>query len=121
MGLGSFFKKKKKEVEEGVSNVESMIKQDVQPENELKEMNLSFTEEKENMANTKNGSQLQIDEGNLVENGHSSSSEPKVSKMTVKEVNVNIDSDLLKKAEASGIDLSKTLEQQLKRMVSESQ
>jgi ribosomal protein S4 len=38
MGFGSFFKKKKKEVEKGVNDVENMIKNEIQPENELEKM-----------------------------------------------------------------------------------
>ncbi len=46
MGFGSFFKKKKKDVENSVSDVENMIKKEVQPENEIEKMDHSFTAEK---------------------------------------------------------------------------
>lgn len=119
MGFGSFFKKKKKDVEHGVSDVENMTKKEIQPENELEKMDHSFTAE---LGNEKKGSdetnQLQADEDNRFETSRSSNPEPEVSQTTVKEVTVNIDSELLRKAEAKGIDLSNTLEQQLRRMVS---
>lgn len=51
MGFGSFFKKKKKEVEKGVNDVENMIKTEIQPENELEKMDQSFTAEKADLEN----------------------------------------------------------------------
>jgi hypothetical protein len=117
VGFGSFFKKKKK-VEESV-NDENMTKSEMQPEKELEKMDHSFTAEKAEPGNAKKGSveinQLQADEDNRLESSRSSNSD---SQKTFKEVTVNIDSELLRKAHAEGIDLSNTLEQQLKRMVS---
>jgi hypothetical protein len=47
VGFGSFFKKKKKQVEKGESDVENMIKPaQQQPESELEKMDHSFTSEK---------------------------------------------------------------------------
>lgn len=121
MGFGSFFKKKKKEVEKGVNDVENMIKTEIQPENELEKMDQSFTAEKADLENANKGpgktNQLQTREDIHSENGPSSKSDSAVSRSTLNEVTVNIDSELLRKAHAKGIDLSNTLEQQLKRMV----
>jgi hypothetical protein len=122
VGFGSFFKKKKKDVEKGVGDVENMIKKEVQPENELEKIDHSFTAEKTELGDANKGSsetnQLQADEDNRLEGSQSSNPEPVVSQTTVIEVTVNIDSELLSKAQARGIDLSNTLEQQLRRMVS---
>jgi hypothetical protein len=121
MGFGSFFKKKKKDVEKSVSDVENMIKKEVQPENEKDKMDNSITAEKTDLENAKKGSsetsQLQADEDNRLESSHSLDPEPVVFQATTIEVTVNIDSELLRKAQAKGIDLSNTLEQQLRRMV----
>ena len=123
MGFGSFFKKKKKDVEKSVGDVENMIKKEVLPENELEKMDHSFTAEKADLENAKKGSgetnPLQADEDNrLGGSSRSSNPEPVISQTTVKEVTVNIDSELLRKAQARGIDLSNTFEDQLRRIVS---
>ena len=121
MGFWSFFKKKKKDVDKSVSEVESTIKKDLQPENELENIDHSFTAEKAELGNAEKGSgeneQLKDDEDRLKSN-RSLNPEPVVSQTTMKEVTVNIDSELLRKAQEKGIDLSNTLEQQLRRMVS---
>lgn len=121
MGFGSFFKKKKKEVEKGVNDVENMIKNEIQPENELEKMDQSFTAEKAELENANKApgktNQLQTREDIHSANGPSSKPDSAVSRSTLNEVTVNIDSELLRKAQAKGIDLSNTLEQQLKRMV----
>jgi Post-segregation antitoxin CcdA len=99
-----------------------MIKKEVQPESESEKMDHSFTAKKTDLEDAKKGSsetnQLQGDEDNHLEGSQSSNPEPVVSQTTVKEVTVNIDSELLAKAQTRGIDLSNTLEQQLRRMVS---
>ncbi|MGA7367596.1 MAG: type II toxin-antitoxin system CcdA family antitoxin [Nitrososphaeraceae archaeon] len=122
MDFGSFFKKKKKEAEKGVNDVENMVKNEIQPENELEKIDHSLTSEKAELGNTKKGSgvsnQLQADEDVRLESSSSSNPEPMVSRSTVREITMNIDSELLQKAQAKGIDLSNTLEQQLRRMVS---
>jgi hypothetical protein len=122
VGFGSFFKKKKKEAEKSVNDVENMIKKDLQPENELEKMDHSFTAEKAELGNASKGSdepkQLLTDEDNRLESNRSPNAERVVSESTFKEVTVNLDSELLRKAQAKGIDLSITLEQQLRRMVS---
>jgi hypothetical protein len=122
LGFGSFFKKKKKDVEKSVGDIENMIKKEVQPESELEKMDHSLTADKTKVGNTKKGSgetnQLQDDEGNQRGGSPSSNPEPVVSQNTVKEVTVNIDSNLLRRAQARGIDLSNTLEEQLRKMVS---
>lgn len=121
MGFGSFFKKKKKDVENSVSDVENMIKKEVQPENEMEKMDHSFTAEKAELENAEKGSgeieQLQAGEDSRLESNRSSKSEPVVSQTSIIEVTVNIDSELLRKAQVKGIDLSNTLELQLRRMV----
>jgi hypothetical protein len=121
VGFGSFFKKKKKDVENSVSDVENMIKKEVQPENEMEKMDHSFTAEKAELENAEKGSgeieQLQAGEDSRLESNRSSKSEPVVSQTSIIEVTVNIDSELLRKAQVKGIDLSNTLELQLRRMV----
>lgn len=124
MGFGSFFKKKKKQVEKGVSDVENMIKpEQQQPESELEKMDHSFTAEKTEPGNSKKGSveteRLQGAEDNLPENNRLSDPESVVFQTTVKEVTVNINSELLRQAQAKGIDLSNILEQQLRRLMSD--
>lgn len=125
MVFGSFFKKKKKQVEKGVSDVENMIKpEQQQPESELEKMDHSFTAEKTEPGNSKKGSveteRLQGAEDNLPENNRLSDPESVVFQTTVKEVTVNINSELLRQAQAKGIDLSNILEQQLRRLMSDS-
>jgi hypothetical protein len=124
--FGSFFKKKKKQVEKGVSDVQNMIKpEQQQPESELEKMDQSFTAEKTEPGNSKKGSveteQLQGAKDNLPENDRFSDPEPVVFQATVTEVTVNIDSEILRKAQAKGIDLSNILEQQLRRLMSDTQ
>jgi len=126
VGFGSFFKKKKKQVEKGVSDVENMIKpEQQQPESELEKMDHSFTAEKTEPGNSKKGSveteRLQGAEDNLPENNRLSDPESVVFQTTVKEVTVNINSELLRQAQAKGVDLSNILEQQLKKLMSDTQ
>lgn len=126
MGFGSFFKKKKKQVEKGVSDVENMIKpEQQQPESELEKMDHSFTAEKTEPGNSKKGSveteRLEGAEDNLPENNRLSDPESVVFQTTVKEVTVNINSELLRQAQAKGVDLSNILEQQLRKLMSDTQ
>lgn len=126
MGFGSFFKKKKKQVEKGVSDVENMIKpEQQQPESELEKMDHSFTAEITEPGNSKKGSveteRLQGAKDNLPENNRLSDPESVVFQTTVKEVTVNINSELLRQAQAKGVDLSNILEQQLKKLMSDTQ
>lgn len=126
MVFGSFFKKKKKQVEKGVSDVENMIKpEQQQPESELEKMDHSFTAEKTEPGNSKKGSveteRLQGAEDNLPENNRLSDPESVVFQTTVKEVTVNINSELLRQAQAKGVDLSNILEQQLRKLMSDTQ
>ena len=126
MGFGSFFKKKKKQVEKGVSDVENMIKpEQQQPESELEKMDHSFTAEKIEPGNSKKGSveteRLEGAEDNLPENNRLSDPESVVFQTTVKEVTVNINSELLRQAQAKGVDLSNILEQQLRKLMSDTQ
>ncbi|MGC2306980.1 MAG: type II toxin-antitoxin system CcdA family antitoxin [Nitrososphaeraceae archaeon] len=126
MGFGSFFKKKKKQVEKGVSDVENMIKpEQQQPESELEKMDHSFTAEKTEPGNSKKGSveteRLQGAKDNLSENNRLSDPESVVFQTTVKEVTVNINSELLRQAQAKGVDLSNILEQQLRKLMSDTQ
>jgi hypothetical protein len=126
VGFGSFFKKKKKQVEKGVSDVVNMIKpEQQQPESELEKMDHSFTAEKTEPGNSKKGSveteRLQGAEDNLPENNRLSDPESVVFQTTVKEVTVNINSELLRQAQAKGVDLSNILEQQLRKLMSDTQ
>jgi len=126
VGFGSFFKKKKKQVETGVSDVENKIKpEQQQQESELEKMDHSFTAEKTEPGNSKKGSveteRLQGAEDNLPENNRLSDPESVVFQTTVKEVTVNINSELLRQAQAKGIDLSNILEQQLRKLMSDTQ
>lgn len=126
MVFGSFFKKKKKQVDKGVSDVENMIKpEQQQPESELEKMDHSFTAEKTEPGNSKKGSveteRLQGAEDNLPENNRLSDPESVVFQTTVKEVTVNINSELLRQAQAKGVDLSNILEQQLRKLMSDTQ
>jgi hypothetical protein len=126
VGFGSFFKKKKKQVEKGVSDVENMIKpEQQQPESELEKMDHSFTAEKTEPGNSKKGSveteRLQGAEDNLPENNRLLDPESVVFQTTVKEVTVNINSELLRQAQAKGVDLSNILEQQLRKLMSDTQ
>jgi hypothetical protein len=126
VGFGSFFKKKKKQVEKGVSDVENMIKpEQQQSESELEKMDHSFTAEKTEPGNSKKGSveteRLQGAEDNFPENNRLSDPESVVFQTTVKEVTVNINSELLRQAQAKGVDLSNILEQQLRKLMSDTQ
>jgi len=126
VGFGSFFKKKKKQVEKGVSDVENMIKpEQQQPESELEKMDHSFTAEKTEPGNSKKGSveteRLQGAEDSVPENNRLSDPESVVFQTTVKEVTVNINSELLRQAQAKGVDLSNILEQQLRKLMSDTQ
>jgi len=125
VGFGSFFKKKKKQVDKGVSEVENMIKPEQQPESELEKMDHSFTAEKTEPGNSKKGSveteRLQGAEDNLPENNRLSDPESVVFQTTVKEVTVNINSELLRQAQAKGVDLSNIVEQQLRKLMSDTQ
>ena len=126
MGFGSFFKKKKKQVEKGVSDVENMIKpEQQQPESELEKMDHSFTAEKTEPVNSKKGSVetelLQGAKDNLPENNRLSDPESVVFQTNVKEVTVNINSELLRQAQAKGVDLSNILEQQLRKLMFDTQ
>lgn len=124
MGFGSFFKKKKKQVEKGVSDVENMIKPE-QQQPEVEKMDHSFTAEKTEPGNSKTGSveteRLQGAKDNLPENNRLSDPESVVFQTTVKEVTVNINSELLRQAQAKGVDLSNILEQQLRKLMSDTQ
>ena len=88
-------------------------------------MDHSFTAEITEPGNSKKGSveteQLQGAEDNLPENNRLSNPESVVFQTTVKEVTVNIDSELLRQAQAKGIDLSNILEQQLRKLMSDTQ
>lgn len=123
MGFGSLFKKKKKNVESSASDVENKIKKEVQPVNDLEQMDRALNAEKTELGDAKIGSdeinKLQAKEGDRLESSRSSDPDPVAFGATSMEVTVNIDSEVLRKAQAKGIDLSNTLEQQLRRMVSD--
>ena len=123
MGFGSLFKKKKKNVESSASDVENKIKKEVQPVNDLEQRDRALNAEKAELGDAKIGSdeinKLQANEGDRLESSRSSDPDPVAFGATSIEVTVNIDSEVLRKAQAKGIDLSNTLEQQLRRMVSD--
>lgn len=123
MGFGSLFKKKKKNVESSASDVENKIKKEVQPVNDLEQRDRALNAEKAELGDAKIGSdeinKLQAKEGDRLESSRSSDPDPVAFGATSMEVTVNIDSEVLRKAQAKGIDLSNTLEQQLRRMVSD--
>ncbi|HZA42164.1 MAG TPA: type II toxin-antitoxin system CcdA family antitoxin [Nitrososphaeraceae archaeon] len=123
MGFGSLFKKKKKNVESSASDVENKIKKEVQPVNDLEQRDRALNAEKAELGDAKIGSdeinKLQGKEGDRLESSRSSDPDPVAFGATSMEVTVNIDSEVLRKAQAKGIDLSNTLEQQLRRMVSD--
>jgi hypothetical protein len=107
MGFGSFFKRKKKAVE--VDDVDDIIK----TENGSGKMDTLNAEEAElGNANTGSGktNQLEANEDKRLE--------PEVSQTTYEAVTLNVDSELLRRAQAKGIDISNILEQQLRKMVS---
>jgi hypothetical protein len=123
VGFGSLFKKKKKNVESSASDVENKIKKEVQPVNDLEQRDRALNAEKAELGDAKIGSdeinKLQAKEGDRLESSRSSDPDPVAFGATSMEVTVNIDSEVLRKAQAKGIDLSNTLEQQLRRMVSD--
>jgi len=102
MVFGSFFKKKKKEEpESGVDDSENVL--------ETKEQTGSEPiAEHEDLGNIKK--EFYGDE-------RVGKTETDAKQMARKEVTVNIDSELLQKAQSRGIDFSSVLEQQLKKMV----
>lgn len=123
MGFGSLFKKMKKNVKSSASDVENKIKKEVQPVNDLEQRDRALNAEKAELGDAKIGSdeinKLQANEGDRLESSRSSDPGPVAFGATSIEVTVNIDSEVLRKAQAKGIDLSNTLEQQLRRMVSD--
>lgn len=123
MGFGSLFKKKKKNVESSASDVKNKIKKEVQPVNDLEQRDRALDAEKAELGDVKIGSdeinKLQANEGDRLESSRSSDPDLVGFRATSMEVTVNIDSEVLRKAQAKGIDLSNTLEQQLRRMVSD--
>lgn len=123
MGFGSLFKKKKKNVESSASDVKNKIKKEVQPVNDLEQRDRALDAEKAELGEMKIGSdeinKLQANEGDRLESSRSSDPDLVGFRATSMEVTVNIDSEVLRKAQAKGIDLSNTLEQQLRRMVSD--
>lgn len=122
MGFGSLFKKKKKNVGSSASDVMNKIKKEVQPVNDLEQRDRALDAEKAELGDVKIGSdeinKLEANEGDRLESSRSSDPDPVAFRATSMEVTVNIDSEVLRKAQAKGIDLSNTLEQQLRRMVS---
>lgn len=123
MGFGSLFKKKKKNVESSASDVKNKIKKEVQPVNDLEQRDRALDAEKAELGDVKIGSdeinKLQANEGDRLESSRSPDPDLVGFRATSMEVTVNIDSEVLRKAQAKGIDLSNTLEQQLRRMVSD--
>ena len=123
MGFGSLFKKMKKNVKSSASDVENKIKKEVQPVNDLEQRDRALNAEKAELGDAKIGSdeinKLQANKGDRLESSRSSDPDPVAFGATSIEVTVNIDSEVLRKAQAKGIDLSNTLEQQLRRMVSD--
>jgi translation elongation factor EF-1beta len=123
VGFGSLFKKMKKNVKSSASDVENKIKKEVQPVNDLEQRDRALNAEKAELGDAKIGSdeinKLQANEGDRLESSRSSDPDPVAFGATSIEVTVNIDSEVLRKAQAKGIDLSNTLEQQLRRMVSD--
>jgi hypothetical protein len=113
MGFGSFFKRKKKNVEDTSNDVEDTIAKGVQPEDELYKANNSLSAEKVEHQNTNEGpskaDRIQTDEVNRLE--------PEVSR-TTQEVTLNIDSQLLSRARSKGINISSILEDELKKRLS---
>ena len=114
MGFGSFFKRKKKNVEDTSNDVEDTIAKGVQPEDELYKANNSLSAEKAEDQNTNEGpskaDRIQTDEVNRLE--------PEVSRTTQEEVTLNIDSQLLSRARSKGINISSILEDELKKRLS---
>jgi hypothetical protein len=123
VGFGSLFKKMKKNVKSSASDVENKIKKEVQPVNDLEQRDRALNAEKAELGDAKIGpdeiNKLQANKGDRLESSRSSDPDPVAFGATSIEVTVNIDSEVLRKAQAKGIDLSNTLEQQLRRMVSD--
>lgn len=122
MGFGSWFKKKKKNLESSTSDVENKIKE-VQPVIDLEQRDRKLNAEKaepgDAIIGSDEDSKLQADGEDRLDSSRSSNPDPVVLGANSIEVTVNIDSEVLRKAQAKGIDLSNTLEQQLRRMVSD--
>jgi hypothetical protein len=118
----SFFKKKKKQVEKGIDDAGDVLRPE-QHDNELEKIDEDFTAEKENLGNVKKQSfekkEPLATETEQEYSKRSSDSEGGVPGPTVDEITLNVNSELLRKAQSKGIDLSSALEQQLKRMVSD--
>ena len=123
MGIGSWFKKKKKDLESSASDVENKIKKEVQPVIDLEQRDRTLNAEKAEPRDAEIGSdedsKLQADGDDRLDSSRSSNPDPVVLGANSMEVTVNIDSEVLRKAQAKGIDLSNTLEQQLRRMMSD--
>jgi hypothetical protein len=122
VGFGSWFKKKKKNLESSTSDVENKIKE-VQPVIDLEQRDRKLNAEKaepgDAIIGSDEDSKLQADGEDRLDSSRSSNPDPVVLGANSIEVTVNIDSEVLRKAQAKGIDLSNTLEQQLRRMVSD--
>jgi hypothetical protein len=122
VGFGSWFKKKKKDLESSTSDVENKIKE-VQPVIDLEQRDRKLNAEKaepgDAIIGSDEDSKLQADGEDRLDSSRSSNPDPVVLGANSIEVTVNIDSEVLRKAQAKGIDLSNTLEQQLRRMVSD--
>jgi hypothetical protein len=118
----SFFKKKKKQVEKGINDAGDVLRPE-QHDNELEKIDEDFTAEKGNLGNVKKQSfdakELLATETEKGYSKRSSDSEGGIPEPTVDEITLNVNSELLRKAQSKGIDLSSALEQQLKRMVSD--
>jgi hypothetical protein len=102
MGFGSFFKRKKKNVEDTANDVDDTITKGVQTEDELYKSNNSLSAEKVEHQNTNEGpskaDRIQTNEVNRLE--------PEVARTTQEEVTLNIDSQLLSRARSKGINIS---------------
>lgn len=114
MGFGSFFKRKKKNVEDTANDVDDTITKGVQTEDELYKANNSLSAEKVEHQNTNEGpskaDRIQTNEVNRLE--------PEVARTTQEEVTLNIDSQLLSRARSKGINISSILEDELKKRLS---
>lgn len=105
MVFGSFFKKKKKEEPESdIDDSESVL----QTKEETASEPIAEHEDLENVKKESNEDEQSQRMGKT---------ETDAKQMALKEVTVNIDSELLQKAQSRGIDFSSVLEQQLKKMV----
>lgn len=121
MVFGSFFKKKKKQLEKGIDDVENVLKPEQRPDNDLEKINHELTAENEDRGKVKKPS-FEVEESQTAElkqeDSKVSLNGEEVIQATIIEVTLNVNSELLRKAQSRGIDLSNALEQQLKRMVS---